>query len=182
MKTKLLILDVDGTLTDGSITYGDVVELKTFNAKDGLILKALPKLGIEVIFLTGRKSEAVARRAAELGAEAVQCVDDKLTVLKSILTGRGIAPEQCAYIGDDLNDYAAMSICGFKACPNDAVAEIRGICDYVSQKKGGHGAVREICEVMLKRDNVYQRLLRLNSAHPASFAYYASHYSSAQTD
>ena len=164
MIIKLLILDVDGTLTDGSITYGEGTELKTFNAKDGLILKALPKLGIEVIFLTGRKSEAVARRAAELGVEAVQCVDDKLTVLKSILTGRGIAPGQCAYIGDDLNDYAAMSICSFKACPADAVAEIRGICDYVSQCKGGHGAVREICEEVLRRAGKYEGFISLVSA------------------
>ena len=163
---SLIIIDVDGTLTNGSILYGDNnTEIKSFSAKDGLILKVLPKLNIEVIFLTGRNSEAVTRRAAELGAEAVQGIDDKLTALKSILAERGVTPEQCAYIGDDLNDYAAMKLCDFKACPADAAVKIREICDYVSPYNGGHGAVRDICEVIIKRDNKHQKFLEIFDAH-----------------
>ena len=162
MKITLLVLDVDGTLTDGALYYGDNnIELKAFNTRDGAILKPLRSLGIDVIFLTGRESEAVKRRASDLGVVAVQGVDDKLTALRELLAQRGVSPGQCAYIGDDLNDYAAMSICGFKACPADAVAEIRGICDYVSQYDGGQGAVREICEEVLRRDGKYEGFIDL---------------------
>ena len=151
MKIRLLVLDVDGTLTDGTIVYGSQgIELKAFNVKDGAVIKVLPGLGIDVVFLTGRTSDAVARRARELGAVAVQGIDDKLPALEKILEERGIGFGECAYVGDDLNDYGAMVKCGFKACPADAVQEIREICDYVSFQIGGHGAVRDICENLLQ--------------------------------
>ncbi len=157
---QLLICDVDGTLTDSSIYYGDGnIELKVFNAKDGAALKPLPRFGIEVIFLTGRESEAVKRRAADLNATAIQGIADKATALTALLAERGIAPEQCAYIGDDINDYTAMRLCGFKACPADAAAEIKSICGYVSPYNGGRGAVRDICERLLKHEGKYTSLL-----------------------
>ena len=160
MNIKLLVLDVDGTLTDGTIIFGSQgTELKAFNVKDGLVLKALPCLGIEVVFLTGRTSEATGRRAKELGAAAIQGIDDKLPALEKILNERGMSFEDCAYVGDDLNDYEAMKKCGFKACPADAAKEIKEICDYVSTQNGGQGAVREICEVMLKRCGKHEELL-----------------------
>jgi len=157
---KLLVCDVDGTLTDGAIVYGNNdTENKTFSVKDGLILKALFRFGIELVFLTGRKSEAVNRRAADLDAVAIQGVDDKATALKILFSERNIESGQCAYIGDDLNDYTAMKLCGFKACPADAVTEIRELCDYVSPYNAGHGAVRDICEYMLRREGKYDDFL-----------------------
>ncbi|MDR1061704.1 MAG: HAD hydrolase family protein [Clostridiales bacterium] len=148
---KLLVLDVDGTLTDGALCYGDGnVELKAFSARDGAALKPLPKLGAGVVFLTGRESEAVARRAADLGAVAVQNARDKAAALRALLAERGVAPERAAYIGDDLNDCAAMSLCGWKACPADAAAEIKAMADYVSPFPGGRGAVRDCVEKLLK--------------------------------
>lgn len=156
-----MVCDVDGTLTDGVVAYvNDNVEIKGFSIKDGLILKPMSKLGIDVLFLTGRQSEAVTRRAAELNATAIQGIEDKPPMLRKMLSERNIQPEQCAYIGDDLNDYAAMQLCGFKACPADAAAEIRALCDYVSPYGGGHGAVRDICEYLLKREGRYCELLR----------------------
>jgi len=79
--------------------------------------------------------------------------------MKALFSERKIEPVQCAYIGDDLNDYAAMKLCGFKACPADAVVEIRKLCDYVSPYSGGHGAVRDICEHILRREGIYGKLL-----------------------
>ena len=161
IKIKMLVLDVDGTLTDASIYYGDNnLEIKAFNAKDGMTILAFIRLGVDVIFLTGRRSEAVERRAKALGATAIQGCMDKLPRLRELLLGHGIKPEECAYIGDDINDYAAMKICGFKGCPADAAIEIRGICDYVSSVKGGHGAVRDICEYILKQNGKYVDFLK----------------------
>jgi len=158
---KLLVCDVDGTLTDGAIVFeGTSGEHKSFSVKDGLILKLLPKLGIDVLFLTGRSSEAVARRASDLGATAIQGVDDKVGVLGALMAERSLTAEECAYIGDDFNDYAAMKLCGFKACPADAVDEIKGICDYVSCFPGGYGAVRNICEHLLENDGKYGEFLK----------------------
>jgi 3-deoxy-D-manno-octulosonate 8-phosphate phosphatase (KDO 8-P phosphatase) len=159
---QLLIIDVDGTLTDSSVYYGDGnVELKAFNTKDGLMLKALTHLGIDVIFLTGRESEIVTRRADDLGATAIQGISDKEKKLRGLLSEYGITFEQTAYIGDDLNDYTAMMMCGFKACPADAVAEIKMIADYVSHIPGGAGAVRDICEYLLRKHGKYDDFLNL---------------------
>lgn len=161
MNIKLIVLDVDGTLTDGTFYYGDSnLELKAFNTKDGAVIIPLGQLNIDVVLLTGRESEAVTRRAADFGATAVQNISDKVGELRKLFTERGISPEQTAYIGDDLNDYAAMKLCGFKACPADAAEEIKEICDYISVKKGGHGAVREICEHLLKKVGRWAELLR----------------------
>jgi len=157
---KMLVMDVDGTLTDGALVYGtNDTESKMFSVKDGLILKILSRFNIELVFLTGRKSEVVSRRAADIDAVAVQGIDDKVSALKALFTERNMEPGQCAYIGDDLNDYAAMKLCGFKACPNDAVTEIRELSDYVSPYSGGHGAVRDICEHILRREGIFDKLL-----------------------
>ena len=159
---KLLVLDVDGTLTDGSIVYGsNGMEIKAFSSKDGLMLKNLHLLDISIVLITGRESEAVAHRAADIGAAAFQGVLDKAGALKTILLECGVERENCAYIGDDLNDYSAMMMCGFRACPADAVAEVRAVCDYVSPCSGGHGAVRDICEFMLKREGRYDEYLAI---------------------
>jgi 3-deoxy-D-manno-octulosonate 8-phosphate phosphatase (KDO 8-P phosphatase) len=162
---KLFIFDVDGTLTDGTIIYGgDGVELKAFNAKDGLALGALSKLGCDVIFFTGRSSEAVARRAAELDVKCVQGVVGKCGALQELLTERNIGAQNAAYIGDDLNDLSAMRLCGFKGCPSDAADEIKSICDYVSPKRGGCGAVRDILEYLLKEQGKWDMVLEIYGA------------------
>jgi 3-deoxy-D-manno-octulosonate 8-phosphate phosphatase (KDO 8-P phosphatase) len=160
---KLLVLDVDGTLTDGGITHhSDGTESKTFSAKDGLILKVLPKLGIDIMILTGRDSPVTIARGEYLKIKyIVQGVDDKVAYLREFMVEQYLEKENAAYIGDDLNDYAAMQLCGFKACPADAAHEIKSICDYISSKNGGDGAVRDICEYLLKQQGKWVEFLSL---------------------
>jgi 3-deoxy-D-manno-octulosonate 8-phosphate phosphatase (KDO 8-P phosphatase) len=160
---KLIVLDVDGTLTDGGITHhSSSDESKTFSSKDGLILKELYKLDIATLILTGRDSQVVEARGIYLKiTDIIQGVSDKTAILQSYLIEHTILLEEVAYIGDDLNDYAAMKLCGFKACPSDATATIKTICDYVSPFLGGHGAVRDICEHLLQRIDRYDEFLRL---------------------
>ena len=156
MNIKILVLDVDGTLTDAKVIYGsDNIEIKEFNTRDGLIIGKLPELGINVVILTARKCEAVSRRAAELKCEVIQMAKNKSLVLREIVERYGVKLSEVAYFGDDLNDYEAMSLCGFKACPANAVPHIKGICDYVSTIDGGYGAVRDCAEEMLKRQGKY---------------------------
>lgn len=158
---ELIVTDVDGTLTDGAIYYGDNnIELKAFSVKDGAVLRPLRRLGIELILLTGRESEAVARRAKDLEATAIQNISNKVDELKKITDSRNIPFENVAYIGDDINDYAAMACCGFKACPVDAAQEIKAICDYISPQPGGQHAVRDICVQLLKKEGKWDDLLR----------------------
>jgi len=160
MSIKLIIIDVDGTLTDGTVLYGDSnLEIKAFSIKDGAIIKPLSSLGVKVLFLTGRTSEAVSRRADDLGVFAIQGVDNKERCLNNLFTEYNVKPEQCAYIGDDLNDYIAMKLCGFRACPADAAESIRDICDYISPFTGGKGAVRDICEHILIKEGKYNEFL-----------------------
>jgi 3-deoxy-D-manno-octulosonate 8-phosphate phosphatase (KDO 8-P phosphatase) len=112
------------------------------------------------MILTGRISGAVQNRAEDLHISAVfQGVNNKAGTLTGYLAEEGIDFAEVAYIGDDLNDYAAMHLCGFKACPADAAAEIRGLCDYVSPVGGGYGAVRDICEHILHIEGKYTEVL-----------------------
>lgn len=160
---SFIILDVDGTLTDGSIIHSSTgAEIKNFSVKDGLVLKVLPKLGIPVVFLTGRNSTITEKRGKELDVQDVlQGVSDKKSALLAYMAKHSMNADNVAYIGDDLNDYAAMRLCGFKACPADAVAEICDICDYISPFAGGHGAVRDICEFILKREGKHRDFLSM---------------------
>jgi len=159
---SLVVCDVDGVLADGRIMYGDNdIELKCFNIKDGLIIKYLPRLGSSVLLLTGRSSYAVKKRAHELECNLVENATNKEEVLTDYIRKIGISFENVAYIGDDLNDFSAMILCGYKACPADAAVEIREISDYISPCYGGYGAVRDICEDILKRNGRYEMLLSL---------------------
>lgn len=160
---SLLVCDVDGTLTNGTVVCGDdETETKAFSVRDGLMLKVLPTFGITVIFLTGRNSNIVKKRGRELGvSDILQGIDDKEAVLRSYIAQHEINIKNVAYVGDDLNDYAAMTLCGFKACPADAAAEIREICDYVSPLYGGYGAVRDICEHILKKNGMHDEFLKI---------------------
>lgn len=150
-KIRLIVMDVDGTLTDGSVFIGENVEVcKRFHIKDGLGIRVCIESGIEFMILTGRKSAMVEHRAKELGIQYVyQGISDKETFLKEYMKEHDLKRDELAYFGDDLNDYRAMKLAGFVACPLDAALEIKGCADYVSEKKAGEGAVREILQYLL---------------------------------
>lgn len=161
MNIKYFVLDVDGTLTDGSIYYSnDGQEMKQFNIKDGLAIVQAQKCGICFVILTGRESKIVERRMEELNVECVfQGVKDKRKFLLDFFHEENISPKETAYIGDDLNDLAAMSLCGFKACPKDACDEVKQVVDYISEFKAGYGAVRNIIEYILKEQNMWEKVI-----------------------
>ncbi len=149
---KLLLLDVDGVMTDGRITYdNDGGELKSFDVKDGHGLKLLQRAGIKIGIITGRQSAVVARRAAELGIELVyQGVKDKLVPFNEILEKLRISPEEVAYVGDDVVDLPVMRRVGFAVTVADAVEDVKPFADLVTTRDGGRGAVREVCDFLLK--------------------------------
>jgi 3-deoxy-D-manno-octulosonate 8-phosphate phosphatase (KDO 8-P phosphatase) len=154
-RVKLLILDVDGVMTDGRIVMDDAgLESKQFDVRDGHGLKILMRFGIDVVLLTGRRSRVVEYRAADLGiTEIHQGVWNKTEVFAEILKRRGITPEETACVGDDLVDIPLLRRAGFSVAVADAVPEARRIADYVTHHGGGRGAVREVCEVILKAQN-----------------------------
>ncbi|MFV0364645.1 MAG: HAD-IIIA family hydrolase [Suipraeoptans sp.] len=158
---EYMVFDVDGTLTDGLICYdNEKLEYKNFSVQDGIIIKLLPKLGITTIILTGRNSEIVKKRGSELGiTKIIQNVTNKRKQLQKLIEENNVEKDKIGYIGDDLNDYKAMEMCGFKACPANAASEIKNISDYVSEKIGGHGAVRDIVEHILKSQGKWMKIL-----------------------
>lgn len=160
-RIRLLVLDVDGVLTDGQIVYSDSSEeLKAFDCKDGAGLKYWKRAGGLTAILTGRESVVVQRRAAELSVDVVrQNAKVKLPVFEEILAELGVAPEEAAMIGDDLADLPVQRACGFSAAPSDAVAEVCEAVDYVCRRPGGHGAVREVIELILRRAGSWETIL-----------------------
>lgn len=154
MRIKLLVMDVDGTLTDGRIYLGVQGEvMKAFDVRDGYaIAQILPQLGITPVIITGRSSAIVAQRAKELKIkELYQGVSGKLTKLKEVAAKFGASADEVAYIGDDLNDLDCIQCCGCTACPGDAVPEVLESVDYVCKHDGGRGAVREFIEFLCAR-------------------------------
>lgn len=146
MSIKMLVMDVDGTLTDGRIYVGaDGEVMKAFDVKDGYaIVHILPPLGVMPVIITGRCSKIVETRARELKiAEFYQGITDKLATLKEIAAKYNIAPEEIAYIGDDVNDLDCIRYCGVTACPADALDVVKAAVDHVCSRDGGRGAVRE---------------------------------------
>lgn len=152
MSIKMLVMDVDGTLTDGKIYIGPQGEvMKAFNIKDGYGIVQFIKSGKIPVIITGRKSEIVQRRAEELGiTELYQGVEDKLSQLKKVAEKYGLSAEEIAYIGDDMNDFACMEYCGVTACPVDAFCDVYNAVDYQCKKAAGDGAVREFIEWLEK--------------------------------
>lgn len=149
---KWLVMDVDGTLTDGRIYISPTGELfKAFDVKDGYaIAQMLPQNGIRSVIITGRKSEIVAQRAEELGIQYIyQGVRDKAECLQAFAVQQGIELAQIAGIGDDVPDIPMLRLCGFAACPADAVEEVKGICQYICGTSGGHGAIRELAALLI---------------------------------
>lgn len=154
-KVKLLILDVDGVLTDGRIVVDDAgLESKAFDVKDGHGLKMVMRFGIDVVLLTGRRSRVVEHRAADLGiTEVHQGILNKVEAFAEILNRRNMTPEETACVGDDVVDIPLLRRAGFSVAVADAVPEVRRVVDHVTQQRGGWGAVREVCELILKAQN-----------------------------
>ena len=158
---KLILLDVDGTLTDGGI-YRDNngEEFKKFNVKDGYVIINARKLGIDFGIITGRKSELVRIRAEELKIKYLyQGISEKVPILEELMESHNLKKEEIADMGDDLNDLGIMKKVGLKGAPQDAVSEVKGIADFVSSKKGGEGAVREFVEFILKKEEKWSKFL-----------------------
>ena len=153
MKVKMLVMDVDGTLTDGRLYIGVNGEvMKSFDVRDGYaIAHFLPEIGIVPVIVTNRKSEIVEHRAKELNVtELYQGIPSKLDAIKTLIVKYELTPDQIAYMGDDLTDKECMDFCGVTACPNDAVEEIKKLSDYVCKHDGGRGAVREFIEKLVE--------------------------------
>lgn len=149
---KLLALDVDGILTDGRIYYGNSgEELKAFNIKDGLGIKLLQSAGVAVAIITGRESAIVERRARELGiTDIIQGREDKRTALEELCQRNNLTLADCAYMGDDLPDLAAIKSAGLGLTVADAASSVRAAAQWCSTRNGGSGAVREACEFILQ--------------------------------
>jgi len=156
-RIKLLLLDVDGVMTDGRIIYlNDGGEAKAFDVKDGHGLKLIQRAGIQVGIITGRQSDIVGRRAAELGIEQVyQGAKDKMQPFMEILEKLDLEPSEVAYVGDDLVDLPVMRLVGFSATVADASDDIKPYVDLVTSRPGGRGAVREVCDFLLKQSSLW---------------------------
>lgn len=153
MNVKLLVMDVDGTLTDGRIYIGAEGEvMKAFDVRDGYaIAHILPTLEITPIIITGRKSKIVEQRVKELKiTELYQGISDKLAQLKAVAEKYNAKANEIAYIGDDLNDLECIRYCGLTACPQDAVDEVKKQVKYICRHDGGRGAVREFITLIGK--------------------------------
>ena len=151
MSIKLLVMDVDGTLTDGHIYIGAQGEvMKAFNVRDGYaIAHILSQLWITPVIITGRSSAIVEQRAKELKiTELYQGVTDKLAKLKEVASKFNASADEVAYIGDDLNDLDCIKYCGMTACPADAIPEVLDAVDYTCKHDGGRGAVREFIDCL----------------------------------
>ena len=153
---KMLVLDVDGTLTDGKIYMGENGEImKVFNCHDTLPLRKLANMGVITVIMTSRTSKIVENRAKEMYiTEVYQNVVNKKEKLDQLIKIKNINYSEVAYIGDDENDYEAMINCGFKSCPNDAITKIKEIVDYVSPKKCNESAVGEIITYLLRKAKI----------------------------
>lgn len=160
-KIKYLIIDVDGTMTDGGIYYDEHGnELKKFCTRDAVGFFAARKAGISVMVLTGRECEATNRRMTELGVDYIyQNIKDKTVHLKRLMEQKNISSDELAYIGDDLNDLRSMALAGFVGCPADSCKEVIEQADYVSKVKGGYGAVRDVVEYLLRRRGEWEKIV-----------------------
>ncbi len=155
---QLLALDVDGVLTDGTVMInGDGSEGKFFNLLDGHGIRMWQRAGLKVAFLSGRFSEATKRRAEQLDIDyCVQDCFEKLPAFKKLLEQAGLSANRTAYIGDDLLDLPVIRYVGFGAAVANAVDEVKDIADYVTTRRGGDGAVREVIEYLLKKSGRWQ--------------------------
>lgn len=153
---KLLAFDVDGVMTDGSVTYDENgVEYKTFNVKDGHGIVRANKSGFITAIITARNNGTVKHRAENLKiTEIYQGQQYKLPALEEIMSKYGFTYENVAYMGDDIPDICILEKVGLACCPNDAVKEVLGVCNFISSVNGGRGAVRELCDFILEAQGI----------------------------
>ncbi len=162
---KLLLLDVDGVLTDGSLIYShEGKESKAFNTQDGFGLRMLQDAGVVVGIITARSSEALERRSQDLGiSHLYQGSSNKLDAYKEIVKKSNLKPFQIAYMGDDWLDLVLLKRAGLAVAPANAVPEVQEMVHYITEQSGGHGAVRELCDLILeglgKHKELYQQYM-----------------------
>ena len=155
---KLVIFDVDGVMTDGGLTIGDDgQEYKTFNTQDGLGMKLLKASGVHMAIITGRTSNVVKQRSESTGvAHFYQGVDDKLVAYLDLIAKLNMKPEQTAFMGDDVVDMPPMLRCGLAISVPAAPESVKQRAHYVTKKAGGHGAVRELCELIMQAQGTFE--------------------------
>lgn len=159
---QLLLLDVDGVLTDGSLLYsGNGEESKAFNTQDGFGLRLLREAGVEVGVITARKSEVVARRATELKMRHIyQAVGNKNEAFKEVMRVTGLKPYQIAYMGDDWLDLVLLQQVGLALVPANGAREVKDIAHFITERSGGAGAVRDACDLIIEGKNLLMELLQ----------------------
>ncbi|HLH44527.1 MAG TPA: HAD hydrolase family protein [Bryobacteraceae bacterium] len=173
-RVRLFLMDVDGVLTDGRLFYlpqpeGEGVETKAFDSQDGIALQWLAWFGIQTGVISGRVSPAAEERARQVGMKYVyQGYIEKIPILEQIKASSGIALDQMAYMGDDLTDAIVMPRVGLALAPANARSEVKRIANYVTAASGGRGAVREVCELLLKAHGHWEELLRKYEITPIS--------------
>jgi 3-deoxy-D-manno-octulosonate 8-phosphate phosphatase (KDO 8-P phosphatase) len=160
-RVKVMIFDVDGVLTDGSLTYGADGEVtKTFYVLDGLGIQLLGKTGVATAIISARNSPIVVRRAADLGITHVyQGMHDKRIAFARLLAATGATPEQCGYIGDDVIDLPLLLKVGFAVTVPSGHPEVQHRAHYVTRAAGGRGAVREVCDMVMRAQGTYEQAL-----------------------
>jgi len=160
-RIQLMIFDVDGILTDGSLHYGPDGELiKTFNVLDGHGIKLLQQSGVAVAIISARKSTIVAKRAADLGIQHLfQGVHDKRTAFEQLLVLTEISEEACGFVGDDVIDLPILQRVGFAASVPNGHVEVRTRVHYVTEASGGRGAARELCDFIMRAQGTYKAAL-----------------------
>ncbi len=159
-KIKLLILDVDGVLTDGRIIYdnfGD--EFKCFNVQDGFGMYLVYKAGIRSVIITAKKSRVVKRRAAEMRVAAVYSGHQKLEIYQKVIRKFRVKDEEVCFVGDDLLDLPIIKRVGLAIAPPNAVGDVKNSSHYITQKHGGKGAVREVTEIILKSQGLWEKVV-----------------------
>ncbi|MGH8854986.1 MAG: KdsC family phosphatase [Telluria sp.] len=160
-RVKVMIFDVDGVLTDGSLTYGPDGEVtKTFNVLDGLGIQLLNKSGVQTAIISARLSPIVVKRAADLGISHVyQGVHDKRIGFARLLETTGVTAEECGYIGDDVIDLPLFTKVGFAVAVPSGHPEVQHRAHYVTRNGGGRGAVREVCDLVMRAQGTYEQAL-----------------------
>lgn len=165
-KIRLLLMDIDGTLTDGGVCLislpnnGGIAEMKVFNSQDGLAIKLAHIMGIKTGFITGRKSPAVQRRAEELSVDYVYLGQaTKTAAFEECMRNAGVTAEEVAYLGDDLPDMPVSKLAGLAVAVANAAPELKAICHYVTRANGGEGSAREVVELILKSQGRWEEAI-----------------------
>jgi len=170
-RIRLLLMDVDGVMTDGLLHYscnpaGEMVETKAFNTQDGIALQWAHWLGLETGLISGRDSEAVVTRARQCKMKYIrQGHIEKIPIWEDILAAAGLSDEEVGFIGDDLTDVPVLRRAGFRAAPANARPEVKPLVDLVTEARGGDGAVREVIEVLLRAQGKWAEILRKYGVH-----------------